>query len=244
MTKICNILGVPFNNVTYNEAVNILLSFLKEQKNHMVFTPNPEMVMSAKKDKEFNKILNSADLVVPDGIGIVIASKINRKKLKERVAGYDLVQKLFEKIKDTDYTVYFLGAAPHIAEAAKKNMEKKYHGIKIIGVHDGYFDKKKEKIIIDEIKNLKPDILLVGLGVPRQEKWIYSNKNNLPVKISIGVGGSFDVMSGNIKRAPKIFIKLGMEWFYRLLQQPQRFVRMLQLPLFIVEVIIAKIKGE
>lgn len=244
MSEFSHVLGVKFNNVTHLEAVNILMNFLKDDKCRMVFTPNPEIVMEAKKDKEFMKILNSADLVVPDGIGVVIASKLTKEKLKERVAGYDLIQGLFSEIKDKDYTVCFFGGAPGVAEDAKRKMENIYKGLKIIDVFDGYFDKKKEKLILDNIKNKKPDILLVGLGAPKQEKWIYSHRDELPVKICAGVGGSFDGMSGNVKRAPDFFIKLGLEWFYRLLRQPSRFFRMMKLPLFLLAVIKEKLTGK
>ncbi len=241
MSKYSHILGVKFNNVTHSEAVNILEGFLKEEKCHAVFTPNPEIVMAARADKEFMRILNNADLVVPDGIGVVIASKLTKEKLKERVAGYDLIQGLFSAVKNKDYTVYFFGGAPGVAEEAKAKMEQIHKGLKIIGVFDGYFDEEKEKLIFEDIKNKKPDILLVGLGAPKQEKWIYSHKNELPVKICVGVGGSFDGMSGKVKRAPEFFIKFGLEWFYRLLRQPSRFFRMIKLPLFLLAVLKEKL---
>lgn len=241
MGNICKILGIPFNNITYSEAVILSLLFLEEEKHHMIFTPNPEIVMEARKDKELFNILNKADLVVPDGIGIVKASLFTQNKIKERVAGFDLVQGIFKNIRDTKHTVYFLGGGKDIAKQAKINMEKKYSGLKIIGVHDGYFNNKEEKIIIEQIKSLKPDILLVGIGSPKQEKWIYKHRKELPVKISIGVGGSFDIMSGKSRRAPKIFIKFGLEWFYRLITQPTRFVRMLKLPMFMAVVLKEKV---
>ena len=244
MGEYSHILGVKFNNITHIEAVGLVECFLDENKCHTVFTPNPEIVMAARKDSDFMKILNEADLVVPDGIGVVIASKFTKEKLKERVAGYDLVQGVFEKIKNKRYTVYFFGGAPGVAEEAKAKMEALHKGIKIVGVHDGYFDANQEKLIIEDIKNKKPDILLVGLGAPKQEKWIYEHKYELPVKVCIGVGGSFDGMSGKVKRAPKIFIKLGLEWFYRLLRQPSRFFRMLKLPLFLLVVIKEKLFGR
>ncbi len=243
MSDFSHILGVKFNNVTYEEAIDILLSFLRENKCHCVFTPNPEIVMEARKDLEFMRILNDAELVVPDGIGVVIASRFSKEKLKERVAGFDLVQGLFDRIKDKDYSVYFWGGAPRVAMEAKFNMEKKYSGLKIIGVNDGYFDANKEKLIIDDIKNKKPDVLLVGLGAPKQEKLIARYKNQLPVKVCIGVGGSFDVMSGRVKRAPKIFMRFGLEWLYRLLCQPSRFFRMLKLPMFLLAVLKKKFFG-
>ena len=244
MSEFSHILGVKFNNVSHVEAVGLLECFLEEDKCHTVFTPNPEIVMAARKDPEFMKILNEADLVVPGGIGVVIASKFSKDKLKERVAGYDLVQGIFSKIKNQNCTVYFFGGAPGVALDAKQKMEKVHRGIKISGVSDGYFDEEKEKLIIADIKDKKPDILLVGLGAPKQEKWIYKYKDELPVKICIGVGGSFDGMSGKVKRAPNIFIKLGLEWFYRLLRQPTRFFRMLKLPLFLLVVIKEKLFGK
>lgn len=244
MSGFSHILGVKFNNVTHTEAVSLLECFLEEERFHSVYTPNPEIVMAARKDSEFMEILNKAELVVPDGIGVVIASRLTKEPLKERVAGYDLVQGLFSRIKNKKYTVYFFGGAPGVAQEAKLKMEKTHKGLKIIGVSDGYFDEKKEKLILEDIKNKKPDILLVGLGAPKQEKWIYEHKEQLPVRICIGVGGSFDGMSGKVKRAPEIFIDLGLEWFYRLLRQPARIFRMMKLPLFLLAVLKEKFFGK
>ena len=137
-------------------------------------------------------------------------------------------------MKDTEYTAYFLGGMPGVAEVAAKEMMRKYPGLKVIGYHDGYFDEPEEIKLIMEIKRLSPDLLLVGLGAPRQEKWIYSNMRLLGAKVFIGVGGSFDVMAGNVKRAPEAFQKVGMEWFYRLMKQPSRLKRMTRLPKFVV----------
>lgn len=241
---VCNILGVPINNVNLNEALGLVLLYLEENEKKIIFTPNPEFIMNALTDSQFKKILNESNLNIPDGIGVVIGAKILGYNLKDRVAGFDLVQKIFSRIKNTDKTVYFLGASEETVILAKEMMEKKYKGLKIVGTHNGYFKDEEGNIIIDEINKLSPDLLLVGLGSPRQEKWIYNNKDKINVKVMIGVGGSFDVMSGNVKRAPKIFIKLNLEWFYRLITQPTRFKRMLKLPLFIIEVLKYKIKGD
>jgi len=238
-----NILDVPIDVVTREEALNKLLQYLKNdsKSNHLLITPNPEMVMRARKDAEFMEIIKKADLVVPDGIGVVMASKLNKEKIKERVAGCDLIFSLFESDKRDELTCYIVGGKPGVAEIAKKNIEARYTGVKVVGLHDGYFDDEKEKKILEEIKNLKPKLLLVGLGFPRQEKWIYKHKKNLPVCMSAGVGGSIDVMAGVVKRAPEIYRKLGLEWFYRLMCQPQRIFRMMILPVFVLHVLLYKL---
>ncbi|TCK93465.1 N-acetylglucosaminyldiphosphoundecaprenol N-acetyl-beta-D-mannosaminyltransferase [Natranaerovirga hydrolytica] len=244
MSKKINILGVNFNHITMEQAIDIVIGFLNsKEKLHMIFTPNPEIVMIAQKEIKLQEILNHSDLVVPDGIGIVKAAKILKDPLTERVAGYDLVQNVFEKISKTNHTVYFLGGAKEVADQAAKNMQEKYPGLKIIGCHDGYFSKNEEMTIIQEINELKPDLLLVGLGAPRQEMWLYDNRKKLNAKACIGVGGSFDVMSGKVKRAPKWMIKSNLEWFYRLLVQPTRIKRMINLPIFMLKVLVNKKKA-
>lgn len=236
--KKVNVLGVYFDAITMNEAVKRVVRYLDDDRMHTVFTCNPEIVMEAKKNIDFLNIINKGHLVVADGVGVVIGSRILKHPLPERVAGYDLVQNVFDVIKDTNKTVYFFGAAPGVANKAADIMMKKYPGLKIVGSHDGYFNEEEEKKILREIESLQPDLLLIGLGAPKQEKWLFNHKDQLKVKVSIGVGGSFDVMSGQIKRAPKLFIKLGLEWFYRLITQPTRFKRMMRLPIFLVDVFI------
>lgn len=235
MNKV-DILGIKFDNVSMNEAVNICDNFLKSNKGNLIVTPNPEIVMRAKDDKEFKEIINDAELVIPDGIGIIKAGNILKTPLKERVAGYDLICNLLEKYKDGKATFYFWGSKPGYAEEAKQNLEKKFPDIKILGTHTGYFNDNEEKDIINEIRALKPDILLVGTGAPKQEKIINKYKYEDFFKIGIGCGGSIDVLAGKVKRAPKLFINLHLEWFYRLLKEPTRFKRMLVLPQFIKEV--------
>lgn len=230
-----DIIGVPFDNLNRKQVLERLLQFLDTDKNHLLITPNPEIVMEAQNDDELMAILQQADLVIPDGIGIVFASRIMKSGIRERVEGCDTILSLFNVIKGTDKTVYLLGAKPGIAEKATLNMEQKYKNLKIIGVHDGYFDENQEESIIREIQDLKPDLLLVGLGCPRQEKWINRNKDILPVKVSAAIGGSIDIMAGEVKRAPKILRLVGFEWFYRLIDQPKRIFRMTKLPLFLIE---------
>lgn len=237
MRKLTHVLGVPFDTFTMKEAVERVMEFLSDGGQHIICTPNPEIVMEAQTDKQLMEILKASDLVIPDGIGVVWASKYSEIKIKERVPGFDLTQNVFEKIKDTDYKVYFFGGAPGIASTAAKKTMNKYKGLNIVGTRNGYFNKDDEKQIIEEIKKSGADILLVGLGAPKQEKWIYDHITFTGAKVCIGVGGSFDVMSGNVKRAPKIFCKLGLEWFYRLITQPTRIKRMMRLPKFAIKVL-------
>ncbi len=242
MSKKTHVLGVPFDTVTMEQAVAKAKKMLTEEGQHFICTPNPEIVMEARKDKELMNILHEADMVIPDGIGVVWASKYSETRLTERVAGYDLTQNLMAELAATGQTFYFFGGAPGVASAAARMMMKKYPGLKVVGVHNGYFDEKEEKKIIQDIKTKFPSILLVGLGAPKQEKWIYDNIRLVGAKVAIGVGGSFDVMAGNVKRAPKIFRKLGLEWFYRLITQPTRWRRMMRLPKFALTVL--KTKGR
>jgi N-acetylglucosaminyldiphosphoundecaprenol N-acetyl-beta-D-mannosaminyltransferase len=234
--KTVNILGTKFHYVTRSEAATFIVKCLQERKKASVFTPNPEIVIEAYHDTRLQTILNNSELVVPDGIGVVIASKILSQPLPERVAGYDLVQEVFRQIEHKEIKVYFLGAGQGVAELAKRKMEEKYTNLKIVGVHNGYFDNDED--IIKLINAAKPDFLLVGLGAPKQEYWIESNRDQLHASVLMGVGGSFDGMSGKVKRAPDFFIKLGLEWFYRLISQPTRAKRMLRLPVFLLKVII------
>lgn len=237
MRRRTEILGVPFDVGTMHKAVEQAYSFFNDSGQHIICTPNPEIVMAAQEDVELLEILKAADLVVPDGIGVVWASKYSKFPLPERVAGFDLVQLLFDKLKDTEHTVYFFGGEPGVATLAAKKMAKEYPGLKIVGIRNGYFSHKDEKQIIDEIRRVSPSLLLVGLGAPKQEKWIYNNMRFTGAKVCIGVGGSFDAMAGQVKRAPRLFRKLGLEWFYRLLKQPSRIGRMMKLPVFVFKVL-------
>lgn len=232
-----DVLGIKFDNVDMQEAIEKCKEFVSSDSSHIIVTPNPEIVMKAKEDEEFKKIINnSASLVIPDGIGIVKAGNILNTPLKERVAGYDLICNLLELYKDGSHTFYFWGGKPEIAELAKKKMEEKYPDIKVVGTDDGYFDEAKKQEIIKKLKEIKPDILLVGTGAPKQEKMLEEMKNLNIYKIGIGCGGVLDVLSGTVKRAPKLFIKLHMEWAWRLIKQPSRIGRMMVLPKFLNEV--------
>lgn len=239
MRKTVNILDIPVDQVTMDEAVKRIERFTQGDRCHMVFTPNPEIIMLAKQNKEMERILLDADLVVPDGIGVVIASKILKGEvLPERVAGYDLTQNTMKQAVEKGYKYYFFGSKPEVANMAAENMRKQYPGIQIVGCRDGYFKEEDIPSIIEDINESGANILLVALGAPKQEMWIDKYKDQMPnVKVAIGVGGSLDGMAGIVKRAPEIYQKLGLEWFYRLVKQPTRAKRMLVLPEFLIKVI-------
>ena len=221
------ILGVDVCNVTMEQALDKAKEFLGG-KSHMVFTPNPEIIMLAQRDSELKKILNEADLLLADGIGVVIGSKIIKKPLPERVAGFDFACRLFE----TGASFYLLGAKPGVADAAAENLKSR--GVNVVGAHHGYFEDDEE--VIRDINEKNPDVVLVCLGAPRQEKWIYKNRHKMNASIYIGAGGTLDVLSGNVKRAPAIVRKMYLEWLYRAVLQPSRFKRLLAIPRFLIKV--------
>ncbi len=235
--KTVDILGVNVDSITFADALDRAEALVKKDGVSMIFTPNPEIVMCAKEDEELKNILNSADLCTADGIGVVYASKILGKPVPERVAGFDLVCALLERLSKTGEGVFLFGAKPGVAEAAKTKMEEKYPGLVISGTHNGYFKPEDEAGIIEEINGSGAKLLLVCLGAPKQEKWIAQNRDRLNANLCMGVGGTLDVFAGTAKRAPEIFIRLNLEWAYRILKQPSRIGRFAALPKFIVEVL-------
>lgn len=235
--KTVDILGINVDSITFADALDRAEALVKKDGVSMIFTPNPEIVMCAKGDEELKNILNSADLCTADGIGVVYASKILGKPVPERVAGFDLVCALLERLSKTGEGVFLFGAKPGVAEAAKAKMEEKYPGLVISGTNNGYFKPGDEAGIIEEINASGAKLLLVCLGAPKQEKWIAQNRDRLNVNLCMGVGGTLDVFAGTAKRAPEIFIRLNLEWAYRILKQPSRIGRFAALPKFIVEVL-------
>lgn len=235
------IMGVNIFKKDFDAAFTEFVHFTKGNKIRMIFTPNTEFVMMAQKDNEFKSILNSSDLNIPDGFGLILASRINKLGIQEKIAGIDFMDKILEFCDKTNASIFILGSAEGNAELAAKNINKKYKHIEIKGTHHGYFGKQDELHIVDLINEKKPDILFVALGAPRQEKWIYENSKLLNVQVAMGIGGSIDVWAGKSKRAPKIFINLGLEWFYRLIRQPKRIFRMLVIPRFMIKLYMDKI---
>ena len=237
MSEQAEIFGVKVDAVTMAQAVERVEKLIDAQKNSIVATVNAEMLLRATKDDDFKKILNSAELVVPDGAGAVWAARHLGYEMPERVAGFDLVQELMKIAPTKGYKFFLFGASPGIADKAALKAQELYHGIKIVGTRNGYFTADDEPEIIAQIKNAKPDILLAALGVPKQEKWLTAHKDELNVPVSIGVGGTFDVMAGVVKRAPIWMQRAKLEWLYRAMLQPSRAGRLIALPKFVWKVI-------
>jgi len=237
MTERVEILGVNVDAVTMAQAVERVINLIGE-KNHpaIVATANAEMLLRATHDDELKNILNAASLVVPDGAGTVWAARHLGKTMPERVAGFDLVQELMKIAPARDIKFFLFGSAPGIADKAKLKAETLYPGIKIVGTRNGYFKSDDEPEIISQIKSSGADILLAALGVPKQEKWLAKYKDELKIPVSIGVGGTFDVMAGVVKRAPLWMQKARLEWLFRAMLQPSRAGRLVALPKFVLKV--------
>ncbi|MFC4402956.1 WecB/TagA/CpsF family glycosyltransferase [Gracilibacillus xinjiangensis] len=241
--KTVNIMDVPFLHTDQSSFVSLIDQHIQSKQKTFVITANPEIVMKAQEDSSFKQYIDKATYVTADGIGIVIGAKLLNDPLPERVTGYDTMIQLLEKANEHHYSVYLLGAQKETLEKTKANIAKDYPNVSIVGSHDGFFD-WDDNHIAEEINELKPDMTFVALGVPRQEKWIAENIDRFTHGIFMGIGGSFDVIAGTVKRAPAIWQKLNLEWLYRLLKQPSRWKRMLALPHFGLKVLALKIKGK
>ncbi len=241
MRKTIKISDIPVDNVTMEEAVERFKLLLHEPGTHTIYTPNAEIMMAAQRDPELKNILCDADMLLPDGAGVVLASKIMGCPLKERVAGYDFTLNCFKLSSEMNISFYFFGGKPGVAEEAVGKTKISTPDIRIAGIRNGYFSVDEEEKIIEQINASNPDVLLVALGAPRQEKWIHKNKHRLNAKICIGVGGTFDGLAGKAKRAPAFFRNHGLEWLYRLYKEPWRFRRMMDLPKYILLITAKKV---
>ena len=228
--KRIDILGVGFDNVNMAEALARAEALL-DGGSHYVVTPNSEIVYDAQTNADLRDILNNADLVLPDGIGVVKASSILETPLKEKVAGVEVAENLLPILARKGASLFLLGAKPGIAERAAEKMRSLAPGLVIAGTRDGYF--KDDAEAAEAVRASKADVVYVCLGSPRQETFIAENLREMGCRLAIGLGGTLDVFAGEAKRAPKIFIDLGLEWFYRLLRQPSRLGRMMRLPKFL-----------
>lgn len=242
------ILGVRINNIDMDEAMAKIDGYFASDEINYIYTPNPEIVMRAGRDEEFKKIINSASLNLCDGIGLMIASKLKKKPLKSRVTGYDTSIKILELMNERGLSLFLLGAKPGIAEKAIEKINHDYPNIIIAGFNNGYFNGShnghascdEEEALIEKINDSKADAIFVGMGAGYQEKFIYYNKDKLKTKLAIANGGVIDVLAGNVKIAPAFIRKIGMEWLYRLVKEPKRFKRQLDIPKFLMKIIFTK----
>jgi N-acetylglucosaminyldiphosphoundecaprenol N-acetyl-beta-D-mannosaminyltransferase len=240
-----SIMGVRIDNLSMSEVLKIAEEKIDKNEQYIIYTPNTEFIMMCQKDEEFFNLMNKSDINIPDGIGLIYAGKIKKHPLKEKVGGYDLSVNLLKMANDKGLKLYAVGGKPGVAEAAMKNIREKYPGIKIVGTQHGYFKgthlgkngHEEELAVIEDINKHQPHILFVGFGAKKQEQWIEYNKNLINANIIIGNGGTLDGLAGIVKRAPDIFIKLGLEWLYRLMKEPKRIKRQIVLPVFMLKII-------
>lgn len=223
------ILNTEVDNLTMDEAIQRIEQLILSKKPSYVVTPNVDHIVKLEQDKEFQNVYKEADLILTDGMPLIWISKLKKNPIKEKVSGSDLFPRVCKLAADKGYKVFLLGAAEGIAARAAENLRSKYNGLNIVGTYSpSYgFEKKEDEIekIIEMINEVKPDILAVGLGAPKQEKFLYKYRKKLNVPVSLAIGASIDFEAGNMNRAPKWMQNIGLEWLYRLYQEPGRMAR-------------------
>lgn len=237
-----DIMGVSFDNLTMDQAVDKAMEHITSGTKCRVVTPNAEIGLDCMKNAELRELVNSSELVLPDGIGVIYASRILKRPIGQKVAGCEFAENLANRMQNTGKKLFLFGGKPGVADQAAQKLQEKYPGLEIAGTQNGYFSDEAE--IIDIINKANADALYVCLGCPKQEQFMARNREKLNVSLMGGFGGTLDVLSGNVQRAPEIFIKLGLEWFYRLISDPKRIKRMARLPLYLVYAFTSKDKGE
>jgi N-acetylglucosaminyldiphosphoundecaprenol N-acetyl-beta-D-mannosaminyltransferase len=228
-----NVLGVPVDRVDMTGCMARIQEFIASGKPHLIVTADASGIVQAQTDPSLLQIYESADLVTPDSAGVLWAAKRQGQPLSERVSGVDIVDRVCRSSSELGWRIYFLGAAPGVAEEAAERMRLKHPGCNIVGTRHGFFPPDSDEVVAAEIAESKPDVLFVGMGIPRQEKFIRATEDITGAKVSLGVGGSFDVFSGRVKRAPKTLQKLKMEWLWRLMQNPKKIGKVMLLPRFV-----------
>lgn len=234
--------NIEFVNHTFDDFISILKNRLMEEKKTFVITANPISVNTSKENESFKNAMLSADFVTPDGVGILLAAKMLNNRVTERIAGYDVMVRLLLIANEQHSKIYLYGAHPDVLKLTVKQINQLYPNIKMCGYMDGYSNEQDD--LINQIKTHRPDLIFVALGVPKQEVWIHNHIHTFEKGIFIGVGGSFDVLSGTINRAPTFFQKVGLEWLYRMVSQPSRLTRLVFVPKFFVHVIKEKFKSS
>ena len=238
-----DVLGVGFDDISAGQAALHSIGLIDAGEKTYIVTPNPEIVWQCRHDGNLRDAVNEAGLVLPDGIGIIMAARILGTPISAgRAPGIDFATSLFQKMAETGRSVFLFGAKPGVAEDAGLRLAGEYPGLVIAGASDGYIT--DDTLLIGQINAVKPDLLLVCLGSPKQELWMAQNLSRLNVRLCAGLGGSLDIFAGRAKRAPAFFLKFGLEWFYRLICEPRRIKRMIKLPLFLFAVILRRVRGK
>jgi len=228
------ILGVEVNTENYDELIPKVFRNIEDKKKSLVVAINPEKLMKAKEDPELKALLNRAEFQIPDGIGVIIASKLKKGSISSRITGIDMMDRIVREAARTGRAIFLYGAKPGVADKAAQQLKQTYPDLIVSGTQDGYESDSSK--VLDTINKAQPDILFVAMGSPKQEQWIEQHRDNLYPMLYQGVGGSFDVLAGNVKRAPAAYQRLGAEWLYRLLKEPSRLNRQMNLPKFLFEV--------
>ena len=230
-----HILDLPVHHVTMATALNAIDAFIQDGSPHHVITADASMLVMAQQDADLRSIVANAELITPDSEGILWASRRpgQTRPLPERVSGVEIVERLCERSAAGGQRLYFLGAAPGVAEKAKARMEAKYPGAQIVGTRNGFFTDTDLPAVLDGVRAARPDVLCVAMGIPKQEKWIATHRDALGVPVLIGVGGTLDVLSDTVKRAPVVMRKLKLEWLWRVISNPRKISKVMLLPRFV-----------
>ena len=242
MSEKIDVLGVRFDNVTMDEAVDAAWALMEQPGCKYVVTPNPEIVMDCRTDPAALEAVNGAALTIPDGIGVIYGARILKTPLKEKVGGCDFSLKLMERMAAAGKSVFILGGKPGVAEQAAEKLGEALPGLRFAGTNDGYF--ADDAPVVEKINAAAADLLLVCLGAPKQELWMHAHAAELNARLMIGAGGSVDIYAGTAQRAPEAWCNAGLEWLYRLLKEPKRLRRQMALPKFMLTVLGAAAKGK
>lgn len=234
--------GIPFLSLTLSDTVRVIHETINQRTFSFLVTLNTYGLVLSLKDAEFRDVLLNADIITPDGGGILLGARLLGIPIHERVSGIDLIAEICKLCVEENYSLFLLGGKEEHVQLAKQNLERDFHGLRISGVRNGYFSDKDEPDVIRMINEAKTDILLVGFGMPKQEKWMHTRREALSVPFCMGVGGSFDVLSGQLNRAPLWMQNAGLEWLYRVLQEPKRLPRLWVIPYYFYVIFVEKIR--
>lgn len=230
--------GVDVSPLSYDEILIDIEQRMQEGKKSTIIAVNPEKVMAAEQNEQLRELINNSTYGIPDGVGILLASKLKKGSITSRVTGVDMMDRLLAFAAEKGYRVFLYGAKEEVVSTAKAKIEEKYPKIIISGYENGYVQDPQQ--VIAKVNEAKADLLFVAMGSPKQELWIREHMDSVSAKVFQGVGGSFDVFAGHVKRAPAFYRNLGLEWFYRLMKEPKRLKRQLALPKFLLKVVRSK----